>query len=154
MKLEGITIKRADSSYIDVLCAIEKECFHTPWTRIAFEDFFSNSLSACFVAQIENEIVGYVGMYIIGDVCEITNIATLPKYRNRKIATALMTELLKLCKENDIEKVMLEVRRSNVPAISFYEKVGFYVVGFRKGYYKNPKEDAILMDYKVNGENI
>lgn len=153
MKSESISIKACTEQDIDVLCHIENECFSCPWTRIAFSDFFGNNLSLCLAAYIGEEIAGYVGAYIIADICEITNIATLPSFRNRNVATSLMNKLIMTCYERHAERIILEVRESNIPAISFYKKIGFYEVGVRKGYYKNPKEDAILMDYRIIGEN-
>ena len=154
MKIETINIKQASKDDVDALCVIESACFNTPWTRIGFADFFENECSLCLIASIDGCVVGYVGMYIIDDVCEITNIATLPEYRKRKVATSLMNELIDICKARSVRRVILEVRASNLTAISFYKKIGFYEVGIRKGYYKNPKEDAVLMDCKTDGENL
>ena len=66
-------------------------------------------------------------------------------YRQQGAARGLLKEGLRLCKERSVESVLLEVRESNIPAIRLYEKTGFARIGKRKKYYKEPVEDAILM---------
>ena len=73
------------------------------------------------------------------------NIAVHPDCRRRGIAAALITELVSCLKEGGSRILRLEVRQSNAPAIALYESLGFLQLGLRKNYYRNPKEDALIL---------
>lgn len=141
-----ITVRAASASDIPYLCAIENECFSTPWSAKSFEDFLSNGCSHCLVAIMGNEVCGYVGMNLILGEGEITNIAVLQKFRRKGVAAALLDSL---CETESLERLMLDVRVSNTAAQSLYENHGFSVDGIRKGFYSKPREDAILMSRTI-----
>ena len=73
------------------------------------------------------------------------NVAVHPDFRRKGIAEALIEELVETLKRKDSHCLTLEVRASNGPAIALYEKLGFAQVGRRKNYYRNPKEDALIL---------
>ena len=113
-----------------------------------FEEELKNILATYLVVELENEVLGYLGMWFIIDECHVTNIAVKSKYRRKGIATKLIKEMFKLCKEQCISYAFLEVRISNLSAQKLYERFGFKSEGIRKEYYKNPDgsyEDALLM---------
>lgn len=76
---------------------------------------------------------------------EIYNIATAPNCRRMGAATWLVMSFLEECRAKEIERVLLEVRKSNDAAIRFYQKMGFGALGVRKRFYSSPPEDAIAM---------
>ena len=84
-------------------------------------------------------------MSIVIDEGYIFNVAVRESYRNKGVATALINELITYGKKNNFSFITLEVRESNLPAISLYSKFGFIKAGERKDYYSNPKENAILL---------
>lgn len=140
MKIEKMTSGHLDNVYI-----IETECFSHPWSRQSLENELNNETSLFFVAKEENEVIGYIGMSIVIDEGYIFNVAVREKYRNKGVATALINELVTYGKKNNFCFITLEVRESNLPAVSLYSKFGFIKAGERKDYYSNPKENAILM---------
>ena len=73
------------------------------------------------------------------------NIAVHPDHRRQGIAAALLQRLLEDLARMGSHSLTLEVRKSNAPAISLYEKLGFVQIGCRPRYYRNPKEDALIM---------
>lgn len=147
-----IIIKRMDYSHIPELSVIEKECFSTPWSEKALSDEVTNSHGRFLVAFCDDEISGYIGAHnIVGEVY-ITNVAVAKRFRRMGIGEKLIKSLIDLCKEEGAEFITLEVRESNIPAINLYEKMNFNKVGNRKNFYENPKENAILMTYKPDGE--
>ncbi len=95
------------------------------------------------------ELIGYAILYTVLDEGEIARIAVASSYRRQGVAGLLFGQVLKICGDRGIVRLMLEVRESNVSAVSFYEKCGFTMDGVRKGYYSNPREDAILMSLHV-----
>lgn len=130
----------------DKLVELENKCFTSPWSYTMFLGDLESEHTYYFgVFNDKNELIGYIGMWHVGDTGEITNVAVHPHYRRMGIATKLVCELEKLSLEKGIEYINLEVRESNSKAISLYTKYGFEKVGLRKNYYKNPTENAILM---------
>ena len=140
MRIEKMTTGHLDDVYI-----IETECFSHPRSRQSLEEELNNETSLFFVAKEENEVIGYIGMSIVIDEGYIFNVAVRESYRNKGVATALINELVTYGKKNNFCFITLEVRESNLPAISLYSKFGFIKAGERKDYYSNPKENAILM---------
>lgn len=140
MKIEKMTSGQLDDVYI-----IETECFSHPWSKQSLEEELNNETSLFLVAKEENEVIGYIGMSIVIDEGYIFNVAVREKYRNKGVATALINELVTYGKKNNFSFITLEVRESNLPAISLYSKFGFIKAGERKDYYSNPKENAILL---------
>lgn len=139
-------IREATPSDIKKLCALEKECFSTPWGEKAFENFFANGCSRCYVAVRGEEVCGYVGMNFILGEGEITNLAVSENFRRHGIGEALID---RLCREDGLRRVLLDVREANTAARRLYEKCGFSVDGIRRGFYSKPVEDAVLMSREI-----
>ena len=138
-------IEKMTSGHLDDVYIIETECFSHPWSKQSLEEELNNETSLFLVAKEENEVIGYIGMSIVIDEGYIFNVAVRESYRNKGVATALINELVTYGKKNNFSFITLEVRESNLPAISLYSKFGFIKAGERKDYYSNPKENAILM---------
>ena len=94
---------------------------------------------------VDGRPVGYAGMWLVLDEGHITNVAIHPDYRGRKLGEKLMRALIQLAADTSLSWMTLEVRRSNVVAQSLYRKLGFIDVGYRKRYYADNKEDALIM---------
>ena len=133
------------SGHLDDVYIIEPECFSHPWSKQSLEEELNNETSLFLVAKEENEVIGYIGMSIVIDEGYIFNVAVRENHRNKGVATALINELVTYGKKNNFSFITLEVRESNLPAISLYSKFGFIKAGERKDYYSNPKENAILL---------
>ena len=98
-----------------------------------------------FVAENAEHLLGYIGIKPVLDEGYITNVAVFPQYRKKGIATALIKRVFELAQEKKLAFVSLEVRLSNSAAIALYEKAGFKEEGRRKSFYRNPREDALIM---------
>jgi ribosomal-protein-alanine N-acetyltransferase len=120
---------------------IEKTCFSNPWSLEDLAKQIELETSHFYVAEVDNKVVGYMGLQIFSGEGYVTNVAVLPNYRGQGIAKALIAKQF----ENEMSFITLEVRQSNAPAISLYEKMGFENVGTRPNFYTNPKENAIIM---------
>ncbi len=148
----NIEIVKMELSHIPALAEIEKLCFSTPWSENALKDELGNSHGRFLVALCDGGVAGYIGAHnIVGEVY-ITNVAVAPEYRRNRIGESLVKSLVELSEKEKAEFVTLEVRKSNNAAIKLYEKTGFKKVGERKGFYEAPREDAILMTYRPDGE--
>ena len=92
-----------------------------------------------------DKVVGYIGSQTVLDESDMMNVAVHPDYRRRGIAEALVLALADELATHSSRSLALEVRESNAPAIALYEKLGFVQIGLRKNYYRNPKEDALIL---------
>lgn len=143
-KLFLIKINPAEKQHIKDIAQLEKECFSTPWSENTIEDAFEHG-TKFFVAQKNNEVLGYLGISVVLDEGYITNVAVFPKTRRLGVASKLLEYLIDFAKKNRLSFISLEVRESNLSAISLYKKFGFENSGLRKNFYENPKENAIIM---------
>lgn len=103
-----------------------------PWTR-------------CWVAREGRSALAFLIAWHVADELHVLNVATLPSARRRGIATALMRTSLGYAQAQRVRIVLLEVRRSNRPALRLYRGLGFTVMGVRPGYYGDNGEDAVEM---------
>lgn len=130
---------------VDEVYIVEEDCFVDPWSKESIRKDLKNNLARYLVAQLDDKIVGYVGIWFVVDEGHITNVAVHSDYRGKKIGDKLVKEMIELCKENNIVAMTLEVRASNIVAQNLYRKYGFKMGGIRKEYYSDNKEDAIIM---------
>jgi ribosomal-protein-alanine N-acetyltransferase len=128
-----------------VLASLERRCFNDPWTGESFREALASPHSFGLVAECRGEIAGYlIGRAILGSG-EILNLAVAPEWRRRRVARQLLDSGLEELTARGVEEVFLEVRESNVGAQALYLGAGFRPVGQRAGYYRNPKEDALVL---------
>lgn len=143
--MKKIEFIEADASHLDGIMTVEKKCFTAPWTKNMFLSEMYNENTRLYVLLENAVIVGYISLFKVLDEIHVNNIAVDPQYQRKGYASLIMDRSLEISKELSAAHVTLEARRSNIPAIELYRKYGFEILGFRKNYYKNPKEDAIIM---------
>lgn len=142
--MEIIKMTKEDAGELE---ALDKLCFSVPWSEKSFIEEAENPLATYFVAKENNEIIGYGGIWQVQDEGQITNIAVHPDARKKGIASAILEKLIGEAKSS--ERIVLEVRESNIAAICLYEKFGFKNCGIRKNFYHSPAENGIVM---IRGE--
>lgn len=126
--------------------AIEQSIFSVPWSEKSFIDACETPENVYIVCKQNGRVAGYCGMWTVLGEGNITNMAVAPEYRRQGIAELLMKHMEKTALEkNGVDVFFLEVRQSNTPAISLYEKMGYKPIGTRKRFYERPVEDAIVM---------
>lgn len=140
-----IQIRAMQAKDADAVAALERQIFSQPWSRQGFLDAINLGNTVFLVAEENNHIIGYVGMYLSIDEGEITNVAVAPVERCHGVGGMLLEELLSIAEKKGIARIVLEVRVSNDSAIRLYERNGFVSCGVRKGFYEFPKEDACIM---------
>lgn len=133
------------ASDIDGVYEVEKSAFVDHWSISAIKKELKNALARYLVAIEDDQIVGYIGSWYIIDEAHITNVAVHKNHRGKHIGDRLMSSFIEKCEEDGIDSITLEVRQSNDIAKNLYKKYGFKVGGIRKEYYKDNKEDAIIM---------
>lgn len=126
---------------------IDRVSFPVPWPERSYRFEIDHNPSArLFVAEnLEREVVGFLGYWLIADEVHISTFAVHPRHRMRHIGEKILLSALAGARGEGAEIATLEVRVSNRPAIRLYQKLGFEAVGRRVGYYRDNGEDALLM---------
>ena len=150
-----IRIEPMAQRHLDEVMEIEAYSFPTPWERRMYEtDIAENERSRFYVALAnpgaseaarDSEIAGYIGNWFIVDECHVGTIAVAKEYRGRGIAKLLLGYTAQKALAESLTYIILEVRTGNEAAINLYLKMGFNIVGRRRGYYQDTGEDAHLM---------
>lgn len=142
----NLTIREAEPGDILRLIEVELAGFVTPWGLETLKQEVGNQDRTHYVvAEIEQQIVGYAGLWVIFDEGHITRIVVDPKFRGQGIGRRLATTLMELGNLSGCERFTLEVRSSNIQARNLYKALGFEEVGLRRGYYEAEGEDAVIM---------
>ncbi len=138
---------------IPIVFCIESQIHTHPWTENMFQDCFkpeSENLGyAGFVLETTQKICAYLIIQTILDEYHILTIGVEKEYQNKGYATQLLQHLFNHLKNNNIQRILLEVRESNLSAIHLYKKLGFKCIAERKNYYKaqnNEFENALIFE--------
>ena len=140
-----IKIVPMTASHVSSVAELEAVCFADPWSENSVASELDNPLSLWLVALEEDAVVGYVGSQTVMGETDMMNVAVHPNYRCRGIAKELIEALIQELKGHGSHCLTLEVRASNAPANALYAGLGFVEVGRRRNYYRNPKEDALIL---------
>ncbi|MCA1960995.1 MAG: ribosomal protein S18-alanine N-acetyltransferase [Desulfomonile sp.] len=134
-------------SDLDDVLAIERVSFAAPWSRDVFLKELANraARSEVFTAD-DGAIVGYVCFWVVLDEAHIQTIAVHPNMRGRGYGSAIMGHVEEICLREGVRRIILEVGRRNTAARNLYRKCGFTAIGFRKRYYAEIDDDAVVME--------
>ncbi len=141
-----LVIERMRHADIPAVQAIEREVFTSPWPRNAYASELSQNRQAHYlVLRDGDEIIGYGGLWKVGDEAHVTTIGVRARSQGQGLGTALFAALIQRSYELGARWVTLEVRVGNAHAMRLYERFGFRPIGRRRGYYTDNGEDAVIM---------
>ena len=140
-----MTIEQMKSSWVTQVAHLEKDCFRDPWSEKSIAGELDNPLSLWLVAVDDGRLLGYVGSQTVLDETDMMNIAVAKEDRRRGVARALILELVNQLAQQGSRSLTLEVRASNQGAIALYQSLGFVQTGRRPNYYRNPREDGLIL---------
>ena len=144
--MSDLIIRQADANDIDAIADLEKICFAVPWSRDSIrQELTENKVAFYVIAELDGQVIGYAGMWLIVDEGHITNVAVIPEHRGKNIASAIIAVMIEFTEAQGIKRFTLEVRSSNEAAKALYRKFDFKEEGLRKGYYQDNGEDAVIM---------
>jgi [ribosomal protein S18]-alanine N-acetyltransferase len=146
---ESVTFRPITTADLDEVMAIERTSFRFPWSSGFFLQELQVACARSILAEIEGQIVGYVLFWLLPGAIDIHNIAVHIDYRRRGIARLLLGKVVAEARNHLSLRVMLEVRKSNLPAQKLYQSLGFLTTGVRKGYYSDDGEDALAMSLEL-----
>ena len=148
-------IRREDIAQI---AEIEKLCFAMPWSEESIRKDVTENVVACWLVMDDGEgrVLAYAAMWFVLDEAHVCNVAVHPDFRGRGYGKAIFGALVETAKKNSMSLMELEVRRSNTVAQNLYHSFGFIDVGYRKRYYEDNKEDALLMfkEFRYEEEEV
>jgi ribosomal-protein-alanine N-acetyltransferase len=142
---------------------IEQQSGLSPWGWNAYHlELSSEHRNLMWVARLaqpglsspHEELAGYVVARMGAGELHINNLAVRNSYRRQGIGRLLLSHILELARVAEAGAAFLEVRAGNFTAQSFYERCGFKVVGRRRNYYPEPREDALIMRFDMRGEAL
>lgn len=139
------SIRKMRREDVAEVAELEKKIFPDAWSENAILETWKQRQTMLLIALEDRKIIGYLILYFVLEDGEIARIAVADEYRRKGVAGKMLRELALLCRENGVNRLMLDVRESNEPAKAFYARQGFEVDGIRKDYYTNPVENAVLM---------
>lgn len=141
--MENIVVEKMNEKDIELSILTEKtHNIHILNENILKEDLKKENY-IYLVAKNNGNILGYIGISFVLDSADIISVVVSKEHTNKGIASLLLENVFKVCKEKNITNIILEVRKSNIPAQKLYEKFGFSNISIRKNYYDGI-EDAYI----------
>lgn len=143
---------------IEQILAIERQAFQHPWQRTHFEKRLAVENACHYCAKINDDaaaapLIAYVFMHLFGSQLHLLKIAVTAKRRRCGIGSELLEQCFSREVQRGAREVFLEVRPSNIAAVGLYRKLGFVVIGKRHKYYRDSKEDALVLIKKLIKED-
>ncbi len=149
----AVLIREMRIEDVEHVYAIETTAYPSPWPIECFiGELTSNNFSRYFVAESEGQIIGYAGIWVIGDEAHVTNVAVDPWFRCRKVAEQLLLYLIEYSLACGVRSMFLEVRRFNIAAQRLYTRYRFVPTRVREKYYQDNLEDAIELRVEDTAE--
>jgi ribosomal-protein-alanine N-acetyltransferase len=142
----NISFREMHASDLDAVMQIEIVNFPFPWTAGNFKDSI-NSGHICLLLEIDETVIGYAILMMVLDEAHLLNISVSSAWKGKGWGRHLLNHMMQIGREKGGLNMFLEVRPSNVSAITLYESIGFNEMGVRPGYYPahNGRENAVLM---------
>lgn len=142
-RVVAAVIRPVDPADLPALVALEREIYPEPWSEQIFRDELGQDNRIYLAATDDAGLVAYGGVMMVGEDAHITTLAVATRARRTRLGTRLLLELIEAALGAGARNLTLEVRISNDPARSLYQRFGFAPVGLRKNYYRS--EDALVM---------
>lgn len=140
-----LTIQRMTPQDLDEVMEIEKTSFSSPWTRGMYRNELEKREGCYLTARSDGVLAAYGGVLLILDEAHVMTLAVKEDMRRRGLGSRLLLELIRASASMGARFLTLEVRRSNLAAISLYTAFGFQIMGERKNYYLDNMENALIM---------
>lgn len=137
-------IRRDMQSVLD----IEERSFEFPWSEDEFIRCLRQRNCIGMVAQMNEEVVGFMIYELHKNRLHILNFAVHPEFRRQNIGSSMVEKLVSKLSYQRRSRIMLEVRETNLPAQLFFKDLGFKAVSVLREFYEDSVEDAYLMQFR------
>lgn len=145
----GLRLRPMERGDLGQVVAIEAASFTAPWSRETFERLLLRDTAGMVVAEEEGRVVGYAVFWVVGREAELGNLAVHPEARRRGVGRRLIRRVRGEARRLGVQAIYLEVRESNEAARALYQAEEFRNVGRRRGYYRSPSEDALVLRWPL-----
>ena len=145
-RIDLLRMRRMRTADIDDVLEIEQQVYDFPWSEGIFNDCFTAGYD-CWVCEEQDNILGYCMLSMATGEAHIMNICVDPAEQKQGFGRYMVEYLVDFAKKNKVASIFLEVRPSNIAAISLYKNLGFNEIGVRKDYYpgNEEREDALML---------
>ena len=144
-----MTIRAMQKKDVNDVHRIELLSFRSPWSKASIASELNNKFAHYLVAERDGKLIGYCGMWVLFDECHITNIAVDPAERRAGVGKSLLLAAMEVGDYYGATSMTLEVRETNRVARDMYRKFDFEQQGYRRRYYSDTGEGALLL-WNVN----
>ena len=158
MEIQYAALHNMQSDDVDLVRDIESEAFQDAWPLRIFEAELENGFAQYRVVKGETtnkgleEMLGYSGVWFMVDQLHLVTIAVRPIYQKLGIGERLLFDVLEQARSSALQKIILEVRQSNLPAQALYRKFGFVKIGELPHYYQDDDETAVVMRLNIQDD--
>lgn len=156
LETSRVSIEQLTRRDLPAILRIAEEGGLSCWSYESYLGELEREDAVKIVSRVDNRLTGFLiaRLITISNEAEIYNIAVEKKYRGRGLGKILVKHFIDLCKSKDIENIWLEVRESNEAALYLYRQNGFLMAGKRKGFYKLPDDDALLLKLSLTNSPL
>ena len=146
--LEHIILRDMNPADLAGIANIEQRVHAYPWTIGNFADALESNY-VCKVCEVQSETLGYAVFMNVVDEAHLLDIGIVTEHQRKGLGRWLLGAIMEIARASGMQRMLLEVRPSNVAALGLYSDIGFREIGLRCGYYAagNKREDAIVMEY-------
>ncbi|MFW7432580.1 ribosomal protein S18-alanine N-acetyltransferase [Vagococcus carniphilus] len=145
MKKESVALSHEELAKACFLLSEQSFNEKSPWSEKQFLESLESENKAIFLSFEKKCLVGFIIISVVLDEAEIELVSVSKDFKRKKIGTQLLKEAIENLKQMKVSSLFLEVRQSNTSALGFYRSFKFEEIGFRKNYYKAPKEDGLIL---------
>ena len=145
-----ISIKHINDKDIDLCYELDSNTVSL-WSKKQWANEFKKEGTKVFGILLSNLLIGICVFHVVLDEAQINFFVINQKYRKKGFGTYLMGYLIKECEKLNVNKLFLEVSRTNFTAQKFYSRFDFFTVGIRRNYYKDGS-DALLKEKKLTSK--
>ena len=152
--MSEFAVRRAVASDVGAILRLERETEEAShWAEAEYaavvgqQDGDERVKRCCFVAELEGRLAGFAVGKVVGvdGLAELESVAVGARLRRMGVGRALCVAVMDWCRSLSVGELQLEVRAGSSGAIALYRGLRFETVGLRRGYYRDPEEDALLM---------
>lgn len=150
-----VSVNFAKKDHIELISEFEHTYFHGEsysldiLTEMLKDNYILKNNDNIFEISNEDDLIGYIIFHVSDDFTDIFKIFVRDSDKRKGYATMLLNKVIEISNRYNSEKLMVEVRSNNESAIQFYLKNGFKKISVRKNYYKNPTDDAMILERSI-----
>lgn len=141
MELSVRPMAAADTAACAAIAAADAE----PWTESQLLSELQSPAARLFTAEGEGAVLGFAVFQLAAGEASLYALNVDPAARRKGVGAALLAGALAALKAEGADQCFLEVRAANAPAIALYRRLGFAAAGVRRGFYRDPPDDAVVM---------